>query len=302
MANRDPYEVLGVKRDATPEQIKSAFRKLAKKLHPDLNPGNAKAATDFKEVSAAHEILGDADKKRRFDAGEIDASGAERQQQRTYRTYAGGPDSTKYDAGAGFDAEDLFGELFGRARARDFKARGSDTSYVLNVDFLGAAVGTKTRVTLPDGRTLDVTVPPGTEDRQTLRLKGQGEPGFGGGPRGDAYVEIHIQPHASFTRKDTDIHVEIPITLKEAVLGAKIMAPTIEGPVSLTVPKGANTGTTLRLKGRGIVDRQGGPRGDQYVKLKVVLPDKPDPALERFVEDWGAAGDYAVRNASGFAS
>jgi DnaJ-class molecular chaperone len=301
MAIRDPYEVLGVKRDATPEQIKSAFRKLAKKLHPDLNPGNAKAAAEFKEVSAAHEILGDAEKKRRFDAGEIDASGAERAQQRSYRAYADSRDSAKYDAGAGFDPDDLFSELFGRSRQRNFKARGSDASYVLNVDFLGAAVGTKTRVSLPDGRTLDVTVPPGTEDRQTLRLRGQGDPGFGGGPAGDAYVEVHIQPHAHFTRKDTDIHVEIPITLKEAVLGAKIMAPTIEGPVSLTVPKGSNTGTTLRLKGRGVVNRRGGGRGDQYVKLKVVLPDKPDPALEGFVESWGPAGDYPVRDAGGFA-
>lgn len=299
MATRDPYEVLGVKKDASADQIKSAFRRLAKKLHPDLNPGNAKAAAEFKEVAAAHEILSDAEKRRRFDAGEIDATGAERPQYRSYRAYADAPEGAKYDSGAGFDPEDLFSELFGRGRGGNFKARGGDTSYALRIEFLDAVRGTKTRITLPDGRTLDVTVPPGAEDRQTLRLKGQGDPGMGGGPPGDAYIELHVQPHAHFTRKDSDIHVEIPITLAEAVRGGKVNAPTIDGPVALTVPKGANTGTTLRLKGKGVPDRRGGVRGDQYVKLRVVLPDKPDPALERFVESWSGA-DYQVRDAAGF--
>jgi DnaJ-class molecular chaperone len=296
---RDPYEVLGVKRDASAEEIKKAYRRLAKKLHPDLNPGNASAAAKFKDVSAAYDLLSDTEKRARFDRGEIDASGAERPERHFYRAYAEGPEGTKY-GGPGFDAEDLFADLFGRARGREFKARGADTSYVLPVSFIEAAAGAKKRVTMPDGKTIEVTIPPGTEDRQTLRLKGQGQPGFGGGPPGDAYIEIHIQPHAFFTRKDNDIHLELPVGLAEAVLGGKITVPTVDGEVVMTVPRGSNTGTTLRLKGRGVLDRRSQQRGDQYVKLKVVLPDPPDPELARFVEGWSAGRGDDPRARLGF--
>jgi DnaJ-class molecular chaperone len=290
---RDPYQVLGVAKTASADEIKKKYRQLAKKLHPDLNPGNAEAAGKFKDISAAYDLLSDAQKRARYDRGEIDASGAERPERQYYRAYAESPEGAKY--GSPFEADDLFSELFGRARGggagRDFKIRGTDVSYTLPVDFIEAAAGAKKRVTMADGKVLDITIPAGTEDRQTLRLKGQGQPGFGGAEAGDAYIEVHIQPHAFFTRKDSDVHLELPVSLGEAVLGGKITVPTIDGDVTMTVPKGANTGTTLRLKGRGILDRKSKQRGDQYVKLKIVLPEGADPELTRFVETWSRRDD-----------
>jgi DnaJ-class molecular chaperone len=176
------------------------------------------------------------------------------------------------------------------------RARGADVSYTLPISFLEAAKGAKKRVTVGgDRHTIDLTVPAGVHDRQTLRLKGQGMPGFEGGPPGDAYVEVHIQPHAYFERKDNDIHVELPISLAEAVLGGRIQVPTIDGPVSMTVPKGSNTGATLRLRGKGIVDPRSGQGGDQYVHLKVVLPKAPDAELEKLVKQWAESHPYDPR-------
>lgn len=292
---RDPYEVLGVARTATAEEIKKAYRQLAKKLHPDLNPGNAKAASQFKEVSVAHDLLSDPDKRARYDRGEIDASGAEKRTQRAYRSYAESPGGAKY--AEGFNPEDIFGDFFGfgRGRTSGLKTRGANVSYELTVDFVDAVKGAKKRLTLPDGRVLDVGIPPGSEDGQQLRLKGQGTGGLGGGTPGDAYITIHVRPHPFFTRDKNDIHVELPVTLTEAVLGGKVTAPTVDGPVSLTIPKGANTGTTLRLKGKGVGAATA--RGDQFVTLKVTLPDATDPALEKFVESWKR--DYNVRGKLG---
>ena len=264
---RDPYQILGVARDADQDTIKKAFRKLAKKLHPDLNPGNKKVEQEFKEVNAAYDLLSDPQKRARFDRGEIDASGAERPERSFYRAYAEGGGNAKYrEAEFGeFSAEDILSELFGRGRRnrQPPRMRGEDVTYTLAVSFVDAANGAKKRVTLADGKTLDVTIPPGTEHGQTLRLKGQGMPGVGGGPAGDAYVEIQVEPHAFFTRKDSNVHLEVPVTLPEAVLGATLTVPTVDGKVSIKVPPGSNTGTTLRLKGRGIVDRKSGQRGDQ---------------------------------------
>jgi DnaJ-class molecular chaperone len=298
---RDPYEVLGVRREATADEIKKAYRQLAKKLHPDLNPGNAKAAAQFKDVSAAYDLLSDADKRARFDRGEIDASGAEQRPRSSYRAYAESPGGAKYSGG--FDPGDIFEDLFGRnrgggwgGRGGGFKTRGADVAYEITVDFLEAVNGAKKRLTLPDGRTLDVTIPPGSEDGQQLRLKGQGTAGLGGGPSGDAYIEIHVKPHPFFRREGVDIHLNLPVTVPEAVLGAKITVPTVDGTVTMTIPKGSNTGTTLRLKGKG-VPKRGGVRGDQYVRLEVYLPDPPDPAFEKFVAEWNR--NYDVRSKLG---
>lgn len=305
---KDPYQVLGVTRSATAEEIKKAYRKLAKKLHPDLNPGKKDVEAQFKEVSAAYDLLSDPDKRRRFDAGEIDAAGQEQPQRSYYRQYAHTDDGARYAGDFGADegvfGEDLFAELFrrggggGRGGAR-IRMPGGDVSYTLEVPFLDAARGTRQRLTLPDGRTLDVTIPAGTGDRQMLRLKGQGQPGLGGAPAGDAYIEVHVLPHPHFRRKDNDVHLDLPITLQEAVLGGRIPVPTIDGPVMLAIPAGSNSGSTLRLKGKGIVDQKSRQRGDQYVHLTVILPEDQDGALRRAIEEWADGHSYDVRRKAG---
>jgi DnaJ-class molecular chaperone len=286
----DPYETLGVKKDASQADIQKTYRRLAKKLHPDLNPGNKKAEEEFKTISAAYDLLGDPDKRARFDRGEIDASGAERQQ-RFYRDFseAGGPHVYTSDAGfADFgDTEDILSEFFGRrgrGGRREFRMRGQDVHYRLDVDFLDAINGAKKQLTL-DGQTLDVTIPPGTRDGQILRLRGKGRPGMGGGQSGDALIEIGVRPHPLFRREGDDIHIDLPVPLDDAVLGGKASVRTPTGTVTVTIPKWANTGAVLRLKGRG-VPRPDGSRGDEYVTVKVMLPDKPDPELERAIAEW----------------
>ena len=277
----DPYSVLGVAKTASAADITKAYRKLAKKLHPDLNPGDKAAEEKFKQITAAYDIIGDEEKRGRYDRGEIDAGGQERPQQRYYREYAGGEEGARYRSTAGYEDigafSDLFGDLFGErggmrggAGGRRFSMRGQDAQYRLDVDFLDAVNGTKTRITLPDGGTLDVTIPPGVTDGQVLRLKGKGNPGMGEGGPGDALIEIAVRPHPVFKREGDDILVEVPITLDEAVLGGKVEVPTITGRVSVTVPAGANTGQTLRLKGRGV--KRGAVSGDQLVRLSVVMP------------------------------
>ena len=299
----DLYSVLSVPKTASAEDITKAYRKLAKKLHPDLNPGDKAAEEKFKKVTAAYDILGDAEKRGRYDRGEIDASGQETPQQRYYREYAGGEDGARYRSTAGFEDigafSDLFGDLFGErggmrgGRGARFSMRGSDAQYRLDVDFLDAVNGTKTRITLPDGGTLDVTIPPGVADGQVLRLRGKGNPGIGEGEPGDALIEIHVRPHPVFKREGNDIVLEVPITFDEAVLGGKIEVPTIGGRVFATVPTGSNTGQTLRLKGRGIKTK--GSAGDQLVKLSIILPDRIDDDLKRFAETWREAHRYDPR-------
>jgi DnaJ-class molecular chaperone len=301
----DLYSVLGVPKTASAGDITKAYRKLAKKLHPDLNPGDKAAEEKFKKITAAYDILGDAEKRGRYDRGEIDASGQERRQQHYYREYAGGQDGARYRSTAGFEDigafSDLFGDLFGerggmredgRGGAR-FYMRGPDAQYRLEVDFLDAVNGTKTRITLPDGGTLDVAIPAGVADGQVLRLKGKGGPGIGEGEPGDALIEISVRPHPVFKREGDDIIVEVPITFDEAVLGSKVEVPTIGGRVFATVPPGSNTGQTLRLKGRGIKTKSG--TGDQLVKLSVVLPERIDDDLKGFAETWREAHRYDPR-------
>ena len=301
---RDPYDVLGVPRSASADDIKQAYRKLAKKLHPDLNPGNKKAEQSFKEVSAAYDLLSDPEKKGRFDRGEIDASGAERQREQPfYKSYAEADQGARYrrfEEGESPFADDLFAELFrGRGRQQNFRARGPDVTYSLEVDFLTAVNGATQRLTLADAKTLDVTIPPGTEDGQVLRLKGQGQPGIGGGPPGDAFIEIKVRPHPFFGRVGDDIHVELPITLQEAVLGGSVDLATIDGKVSLKIRPGSNSGTVLRLRGKGVMNPATRQRGDQLVTLRVALPDKIDPELKAFVERWAESHPYDVRSKAG---
>ena len=303
--SQDPYAVLGVAKDAAQDQIRKAYRALAKKYHPDLNPGDAAAADRFKEIAAAYDLLSDPEKRGRFDRGEIDASGAERPQQRYYRDFAEG-DGGAYQSSAGYedfgDVSDLFADLM-RRRGRGgpagagLKMRGQDDLYHLEVDFLEAVLGAKKRITLPDGQDLDVTIPEGMADGQTLRLRGKGQPGYGGGPPGDALIQVSVRPHPQFQRRDDDILIELPITLDEAILGAKVQVPTLTGRVSVTVPKGADSGKVLRLRGKGVKRAHG--HGDQLVTLRVVLPSTVDPELEAFMKEWRKTHAYEVRGAGG---
>ena len=291
--SEDPYAVLGVKPEATQDEIRKAYRQLAKKLHPDLNPGDRQAEEKFKQISAAYDLVGDAEKRARFDRGEIDAAGNERPRERYYRDFHGaGDEPHTYSSSGGFadfvDSEDILKEMFGRGGGEGrFRMRGQDALYRLPVEFLEALNGATKRITLPDGGTLDVVIPAGTRDQQVLRLRGKGGSGLGGGPPGDALVQIEVQPHKFFTRKGDDIHLELPISLPEAVLGAKLDVPTPTGAVRMTVPKGANTGTVLRLKGKG-APRSDKSHGDEYVTLKIVLPQQLDPEIEEFARRWQA--------------
>jgi DnaJ-class molecular chaperone len=294
---RDPYSVLGVPKTASDDDIRKAFRKLAKKHHPDLNPGDKSAEVKFKEITQANEILSDKEKRRRFDAGEIDGSGAEVPPRGFYRDQAGAPGGAKYHRAAGQeefgDMSGIFEEMFRRRGGSGgfggFEGEAAPVTYTLPIPFLVAARGGKQRVTMPNGKTLDIDVPEGASDGQTLRLKGQGMAG------GDAYVELRVQPHAFFEARDSNIHVELPVTITEAALGGKVKVPTVGGPVMLNVPAGSNTGTSLRLKGRGLLDKKSGQRGDQYVKLKVVLPAAPDEKLKSFLEGWEAGRAHDPR-------
>jgi DnaJ-class molecular chaperone len=295
----DPYETLGVKKDASAEEIQKAYRALAKKLHPDLNPGNKQAEESFKNVSSAYALLSDPDKRARFDRGEIDASGAERPRYRSYRDFADSEGGSPYTNAGGFadfgESDDILSEIFSRGGGRgSFRMRGQDALYRLRLDLLDAVNGGKQQITLPDGAVLDVSIPAGTRDGQVLRLRGKGGPGIGGGPPGDALVQIEVAPHPLFMRDGDDIRVELPVSLGEAVQGANVTVPTPIGPVNMSVPKWSNTGRVLRLRGRG-VPRPDGTRGDEYVTLKVMLPDKPDPELEKLIAEWPGAKAYNPR-------
>lgn len=295
---KDPYSILGVKRDASDGEIQKAFRRLAKKTHPDLFPGDKRAEERFKELTAANNIIGDAAQRARFDRGEIDAGGTEVRHNpfarggrgNTGGGFGGGPQGT----GGGFsfvDLSDLFGSRFrGGSASAGGQAQAEAARFTLEVDFADAAIGAKRRVGLPGGRSLDVTIPAGIDDGQTIRLKGQG----GGGA--DAMVEVKIKPDPLYRREGRDIHVALPVSLGEAVMGGRVEVATVHGPVTVTVPPGANSGTRLRLKGKGIAATKREPAGDQYVTLAVTLPKAPDPDLAEFVKAWSARKPYNPRS------
>jgi DnaJ-class molecular chaperone len=286
----DPYAALGVTRTASADDIRRAYRKLAKELHPDVRPNDKGAEERFKRATAAFNLLSEPAIKQRFDRGEIDADGNERmgfgsrpggQQRAGARTYAGAG-----AAGAGpqdFDLGDIFSDLFGSGMGgRGYtRMRGRDIRFTLEIDFIDAINGARRRVSLAEGRTLDVAIPAGVESGQVLRLKGQGAPGIQGGAAGDALVELHVRPHATFKREGQDVHMDLAISLTEAVEGARVQVPTPTGPVSLTIPEASNTGKVLRLKGKGVAGH-----GDQFVHLQVMLPDQIDDELKKFVKKW----------------
>jgi DnaJ-class molecular chaperone len=310
---KDPYEVLGVAKSASEAEIKKAFRGLAKKHHPDKHAGDAAAQKRFQEISGAYDILGDKDKRAQFDAGTIGADGNPKGFDpraggfRQGNPFGGGFGSSGGGAGArefhfSFDDspssgaagfEDIFADLMGGRRGRGpaRAAKGEDFSAAVTVSFGEAATGGTRRVVLQNGEQIDVKIPPGVKDGQVVRVKGRGGAGRGGGPNGDILLSVSVAPHPWMTRDGNDIRMDLPVTLKEAVLGAKVPAPTLTGTVSLSVPPNSNTGTILRLKGKGIAAQDGA--GDLYVRLVVSLPDRPDEALQTFLQGW--PGDYDPR-------
>ena len=300
---KDPYKVLGVQRSATQDELRKAYRALAKQYHPDVNPGDKAAEENFKAVTAAYDLLSDEKKRAQFDAGAIDASGQPRMDRQFEWAFNDQPQGGQGPRNPREfeDMGDIFSEFFGGyrqargragaggARREGFSVKGADVKYTMDVDFLEAANGTTKRVTMHDGRVLDVNIPKGLKDGQTIRLRGQGLAGMLGGEPGDALVEITLKPHPTFKRDaDNTIRVDVPISLREAVNGGSIEVPTISGPVVVNVPKQSNTGRVLRLKGKGI------DGADQLITLKVALPKTIDRELEQFVARWTFA-DYDPR-------
>jgi DnaJ-class molecular chaperone len=290
----DPYKELGVSRGASPEDIKKAFRRLAKDLHPDKNPGDAAAEERFKRVSGAFDLLSDPDKKAAYDAGRIDADGQEQ-----FRGFPGGGGRRAGGFGheggpggrasfEGVDLDEIFG-MFGGGGRGGRSARGQDVRATLDISLEDAIAGVTRRIQFSDGRTLDVTIPRGAADGQVIRLRGQGAPGRGA-EAGDALIELKIAPHPVFRREGADLTFDLPVSVPDAVLGGKVTAPTPEGPVTMTVPAGSNSGRVLRLKGRGGFAQ--GRRGDLLARLVIVLPEEPDEALRRFAVEWRERRPY----------
>jgi len=320
---RDPYEILGVQKNASPAAVKSAYRRLAKKLHPDANKQDKKAATKFAELNAAYEIVGDEDKRKAFDRGEIDAEGKPRFQgfegfgggagprsggfapEAEYETFSFGPEgftrSARRGRGGGMGGfEDILKEAFG-ARARqgaagpafdeDEFAVGADVRASLTVTLPEAAHGVSRRIALPSGKDLEVKIPAGITSGQTVRLKGQGMSGPGG--TGDVLITVTVAPHPAFTLDGSDVRLELPISLDEATLGAKVRVPTLERPVEITVPPWTSSGRTFRLKGKGFPAKEG--HGDLLATVRIVLPERTDPDLEALMRKWRAEKPYDPR-------
>ncbi len=304
--NNNPYALLGLSKTATPADIKKAYRKMVRTSHPDLHPDDAGAEARFKAMTAAHDLLKDKATRARFDAGEIDATGAERPPRTYYRDHADAPGQgfgRDFSQGPDYrdfgDPSDIFAHILrqrGRGGDPGSAQTGSDRRYMLDVPFLDAARGAKTRITLPEGGNLEVQIPAGLVDGQTLRLRGRGGAGFGGAPAGDALVTVQVAAHRVFRRDGDDILITLPITIDEGILGGKVSVPTIDGPVSVTIPKGASSGRVLRLRGRGVT-RANGPAGDALIELRITVPPAIDAALAEFITDWRKTHAHDPRKA-----
>ncbi len=312
---RDPYQVLGVSKSASDAEIKQAFRKLAKKYHPDQNKSDPKAQERFAEANSAYEIVGDKAKRKQFDAGEIGADGKPRFQgfegfnQGAQPGGGGGARTFRWSSGGGGDAfgsDDILSDILGgfaggfarggpRAQPRAAPVRGEDVSATVAVTLEQLVHGEKVRVDLPTGKTLEVSIPPGTKSGQSIRLKGQGRPGMLGGAHGDALVTVEFIPHPLFRAEGDHLRRDISVTLDEAVLGARVRVPTLDGSVTLTVPPKSSGGRALRLKGKGL-PRAGGGRGDLLVTLRIVLPEGGDPELEALMKKWRETHRYQARS------
>lgn len=294
---KDPYSVLGLSQNASEADIKKAYRGLAKKHHPDTKPGDEATAEKFKEISAAYALLSNKEMRERYNRGEINTDGSE-------KGFAGHPGQGGGFGGFGdgFDPEEIFSSFFGGggARRKARPAKGPDAGYKLTIDFIDAVEGAKKQITLENGKTLNVAIPVNVKEGQQIRLKGQGSPGTAGGPAGDALIEVNIRNHAYFRREGNDIHLELPITLSEAVLGGKVNVPTTHGSVTLSIPKGSSSGKTLRLKGKGCKNAKSGTSGNQYVKLMIMLPDESDTKLEKALgklgEEWDSEQQKTIRS------
>jgi DnaJ-class molecular chaperone len=325
---RDPYEILGVSKGASEADIKGAYRRLAKKLHPDANKHDPKAASRFAELNAAYEIVGDSDKRKAFDRGEIDAEGKPRFQgfeghgaqpgggfgpggASHFESFSFGPDGFRRSGGGGGGFEDLLRGMFGgaaRGGARGFGAQfrpedfgaaaagGQDLHASLTIMLADAAKGTKTRVHLPTGKDVEVKIPAGIADGQQIRLKGQGWPSAAG-RAGDALITINVAPHPLFKPDGADLRLELPITLYEAVLGGKVRVPTLDGAVELAIPAGTNSGRTFRLKGKGLKSKSGA--GDLLATVRIVLPERADDEFEELMKKWRDKKPYDPREDRG---
>ena len=304
MAMKDPYEVLGISKTATQDEVRTAYRNLAKKLHPDLNPGNKSTEKKFKEVAAAYELIGTPEQRGKFNRGETPEQQQERAQEQARSAQgrrgpfyqdtqqSGGRYTSSFGQGA--DENDLFENLFRSARQQRKDYPGEDLLFQMSVDFKDAALGTEHEITLPLGKPLKVKIPPGVETGTKLRFKGRGGAGVGQGPAGDAYVEIHVRPLEGFVRVGKNIETQVAVSFIEALLGAEIPVPTIDGSVKMTIPPGANTGSRFRVRGKG-VRTSTEERGDQIVELKVLMPKTVDPALKEAVRSWERKFNYNPR-------
>lgn len=305
--NNNPYETLGVSKTASQDEIKTAYRNLAKKFHPDLNPGNKSAEAKFKEINAAYELIGTAENRSKYDRGETEA-------EQTGNQYRGGPFYHETQNGGGRYSQNFSGmdddmlrsifEQMGRQGGANFGGsrfggaediRGQDTLYKMDISFKDAVLGGEREITLPNGKKIRVTIPAGVNSGVKLRFSGLGEPSAGKASAGDAYIELNVLPSSVFKRNENDLELELPISISESILGAEIKVPTIDGSVMMKIPEGVSSGKKLRLSGKGVTNKNTGQRGDQYVILKIVCPPNIDTEFKQATQAWSQRQTFNAR-------